>query len=206
MEIIEQYFPELSLSQRRQFEQLAELYKYWNQQINVISRQDIENLYEHHVLHSLAIAKFIQFRKGTEIIDVGTGGGFPGIPLAIFFPECSFYLVEAKRKKIKVVNGIAQALHLHNIFAEPVRSEQVNKRFDFVVCRAVSKLPKFVNLVQKNLRRGNQNALPNGIIYLKGGNLSEEIEPFKKTITIEKISNYFSEAFFETKKIVYLPF
>lgn len=205
MEIIQKYFPRLNEWQIETFTKLKPLYAEWNAQINVISRKDFEQFYEHHVLHSLGIAKFIRFVPGTKILDVGTGGGFPGIPLAIFFPEVQFHLVDSIGKKIKVVNAVVEDLGLKNVKAEQVRAEQLKDKYDFVVSRAVTRLPEFVPWVRKNISKHAQNALPNGIIYLKGGDLREELKPFKKLAFVQDLSEYFEEEFFETKKIVHLP-
>lgn len=205
MDIIIKYFPNLTERQIEQFAQLKELYTFWNEQINVISRKDIDALYEKHVLHSLAIAKIINFKPGTTILDVGTGGGFPGIPLAIMFPETSFLLVDSIGKKIKVVNEVAQALNLTNVQVEQARVEKLKLKFDFIVSRAVTNFPAFLNLVKNKLSKNQKNALPNGIIYLKGGDFDDEIEKYKKIVSVHDISDYFEEEFFETKKIIYLP-
>lgn len=205
MQIIQKYFPKLSKKQLEQFKNTETLYAEWNAQINVISRKDFSEFYERHVLHSLAIAKFIRFASGTKVLDVGTGGGFPGIPLAIFFPEVQFHLVDSIGKKIKVVNEVAASLELKNVTAQQIRAEQLTEKYDFVVSRAVTRLPEFVPWVRKNISKKQFNAIPNGIIYLKGGEISEEIEPFKKNILVQNISDYFEEEFFETKKVVHLP-
>lgn len=204
MDIILKYFPKLSETQIEQFRALDELYTDWNRKINVISRKDVSALYEKHVLHSLAIAKFIRFTNKTEILDVGTGGGFPGIPLAIFFPEVRFHLVDSIGKKIKVVNGVAQSLGLKNVTAEQIRAEQLTTKYDFVVSRAVTRLPDFVAWVKNNISNQQKNAIPNGILYLKGGNIQPEVQPFKKNVFVQNLSEYFEEEFFETKKLVYL--
>lgn len=204
MEIIEKYFPNLTEEQKQKFSKLKELYTFWNEQINVISRKDMDSLYEHHVLHSLAIAKVIQFTPGTKIMDVGTGGGFPGIPLAILFPECSFYCIDSIGKKIKVVVEIANALGLKNITAEHIRVQDIKGKFDFIVSRAVTAFPKFVNMVKKNSKAKDQNSLPNGIIYLKGGDFENEIAEYRSRISLYECSDYFKEEFFETKKVVHL--
>ncbi len=204
MERIKKYFPELKPEQLTQFEQLGSLYSEWNEKINVISRQDIQELYLHHVLHSLSIAKLIQFNEGTTIMDVGTGGGFPGIPLAIMFPEADFYLVDSIGKKIQVVNEIASALKLQNVTAEQKRAEDVGFAFDFIVSRAVTNLPEFVGWVKNNISNGSTNTLENGILYLKGDDALAEIKKMKAGKFIFDISSYFSEEYFETKKIVYL--
>jgi len=205
MNIISKYFPQLNTKQVELFKRLQPLYAEWNAQINVISRKDFSEFYERHVLHSLAIAKFIRFVPGTKILDVGTGGGFPGIPLAIIFPEVKFHLVDSIGKKIKVVNEVVQSLELKNISAEQIRAEQINEKFDFIVSRAVTRLPEFIPWVRKNISQKQRNAIPNGILYLKGGNIEEEIQPFKKNIYIQELSEYFYEDFFETKKLVHLP-
>lgn len=205
MSIIEKYFPKLDALKTQQLKQLQPLYAEWNAKINVISRKDFDEFYERHVLHSLAIAKFINFSPGTKILDVGTGGGFPGIPLAIYFPQVQFHLVDSIGKKIKVVNTVIEELELKNVTAEKIRAEQINEKYDFVVSRAVTRLPEFVPWVKKNISKKYINPLPNGIIYLKGGDLSEEIKPYKKNIFIENLSNYFEEEFFETKKVLHLP-
>lgn len=204
MEILEKYFPDLSEEQREKFSKLKDLYTFWNDQINVISRKDMESLYEHHVLHSLAIAKVINFTPGTKIMDVGTGGGFPGIPLAILYPETNFYLIDSIGKKIKVVNEVASALKLSNVKAEQIRVQQVKDKFDFIVSRAVTAFPKFVNMVRKNSKAKDQNSLPNGILYLKGGDFQDEISGYGSRISLYECSDYFTEEFFETKKVVHL--
>lgn len=206
MQIILNYFHHLNEAKLKLFEQLEPLYSEWNAQINVISRKDFSTFYERHVLHSLAIAKFIRFAPGTKILDVGTGGGFPGIPLAIFFPEVKFHLVDSVGKKIKVVNNVIQSLGLTNVTAEQIRAEQIKEKYDFIVSRAVTRLPEFVSWVRKNILAKQMNAIPNGIIYLKGGDLTAELKPFRKQVFIQEISSYFEEEFFETKKIVHLPF
>lgn len=204
MQVIHTYFPGLSPEQITLFKQLQPVYAGWNAKINVISRKDFSEFYERHVLHSLAICKFIHFTPGTQILDVGTGGGFPGIPLAIFFPGVSFHLVDSVGKKIKVVRNVIQSLQLENVTAEQIRAEQLYGKYDFVVSRAVTRLPEFVNWVQNNIRRKQQNAISNGILYLKGGNLSDEVKPFRKRVFIQDLSHYFEEEFFETKKLVHL--
>ncbi len=205
MTIIKKYFPDITEKQNRQFGFLHELYKEWNSKINVISRKDIDQLYERHVLHSLAIAKIISFKKKTAILDVGTGGGFPGIPLAILFPECNFHLVDSIGKKIRVVQNISQSIELGNVTAEHNRVEKVRGEYDFIVSRAVTAFPVFFNWIKTNIKPDSKNELENGILYLKGGNLEEELKNFKSKIKIFDIYNYFSEPFFETKKIIYLP-
>ncbi len=204
MDIILKYFPKLSERQIQQFRLLEELYADWNQKINIISRKDFSSLYEKHVLHSLGIAKFIRFTEGSEILDVGTGGGFPGIPLAIFFPEIRFHLVDSIGKKIKVVNGVAEALKLQNVSAEQIRAEQIKGKYDFVVSRAVTRLPEFVPWVKGCIAKQQKNAIANGILYLKGGDIQAEIKPFKKNVFVQHLSAYFEEEFFETKKLVHL--
>ncbi len=205
IEVILKYFPELSQNQKKQFEQLQSLYEHWNAQINVISRKDIDLLYERHVLHSLGIAKAMEFKPNTKIMDVGCGGGFPGIPLAILFPECTFYLVDSIGKKIKVVNEIANAIGLKNLKAEHKRAEEVKEKFEFIVSRAVTEFPSFYKWVQNKISNKQFNILPNGILYLKGGDLADELKPFEKRVVIYELNKYFSEEFFETKKVVYLP-
>lgn len=205
MNIITKYFPKISDTQAEAFQKLYPLYADWNSKINLISRKDFEMLYEHHVLHSLAIAKFIKFTPGSTILDVGTGGGFPGIPLAIFFPEVKFHLVDSIGKKIMVVKDVAGNLNLGNVTAEQIRAEQLKDRYDFIVSRAVTTLPEFAGWVRKNISQRQQNAVPNGIIYLKGGNIEGEIKPFKKKAFVQDLSDYYEEEFFSTKKLVYLP-
>jgi 16S rRNA (guanine527-N7)-methyltransferase len=205
MDIILKYFSRLTPEQKMMFEQLLPLYTDWNAKINVISRKDIDQLYERHVLHSLAIAKFIRFTPGTRVLDVGTGGGFPGIPLAVLFPETHFHLVDSIGKKIKVVNAVAESLGLKNVTAEQIRVEQLKGKYDFVVSRAVTQLPEFFSWVQKNISQKQQNAVPNGILYLKGGNLDAETRPYKKRAFVQELSGYFDEEFFETKKLVHVP-
>ena len=202
MDIILKYFPELSSDKIEKFKQLEALYIYWNQRINVVSRKNINELYINHVLHSLAIAKIINFKNKTNILDVGTGGGFPGIPLAILFPDCNFTLVDSIAKKIHVVDSIVNSLKLDNISTSISRVESLNTKHDFIVSRAVTNMPKFMNLTKGRVIKGGHNSLSNGIIYLKGGNLSEELKNIKNQIY--NISDYFEEDFFETKKIVYV--
>lgn len=204
IEILTKYFPDLTDQQMDQFGRLGTLYEEWNSQINVISRKDIEQLYERHVLHSLAIAKVIRFRPGTTILDVGTGGGFPGIPLAILFPETSFMLIDSIGKKIKVVNEVASALSLTNVTAEHIRVEEVKQKFDFVVSRAVTAFPRFVSMVRTKVASQSKNDLPNGILYLKGGDFEEEIEPFRKQIQVYELQSFFKEDFFETKRLIHM--
>ena len=202
MDIILKYFPELSSDKIEKFKQLEGLYIYWNQRINVVSRKNINELYINHVLHSLAIAKIINFKNKTNILDVGTGGGFPGIPLAILFPDCNFTLVDSIAKKIHVVDSIVDSLKLDNIRTSISRVESLNTKHDFIVSRAVTNMPKFMNLTKGRVIKGGNNSLSNGIIYLKGGNLSEELKNIKNQMY--NISDYFEEDFFETKKIVYV--
>jgi len=204
MDIITKYFPKLTSEQTLQISMLEPLYAEWNAQINVISRKDFASLYEKHILHSLAIAKFTRFSSGTKILDVGTGGGFPGIPLAILFPEVQFHLVDSIGKKIKVVNAITESLGLKNTLAEQKRAEQLNEKYDFVVSRAVTTLPEFVPWVKKNISSKQKNAISNGILYLKGGDIQSEINSFRKNIFVQNISDYFEEEFFKTKKLVHL--
>jgi 16S rRNA (guanine527-N7)-methyltransferase len=203
--IIFKYFPNLTQKQQDQFAQLQGLYEHWNAQINVISRKDIDLLYERHILHSLGIAKVMEFKPKTTIMDIGCGGGFPGIPLAILFPEANFYLVDSIGKKIKVVNEVAQALQLKNVKAEHKRAEEVKDKFEFIISRAVTEFPTFYRWVQNKISKNQFNNLPNGILYLKGGDLSEEFKDFKKRTVFYDLKDYFTEEFFETKKVVYLP-
>jgi 16S rRNA (guanine527-N7)-methyltransferase len=204
-EIIFSHFPDLSEKQKEQFVQLGELYIYWNERINVVSRKDMDNFYLHHVLHSLSIAKFIQFKDFTEIMDAGTGGGFPGIPLAILFPEASFYLVDSIGKKIKVVNEVSTSLGLKNVEAEQIRMEQVDRTFDFIVSRAVTYLPDFMRWTGYKFHKKSFNKMNNGILYLKGGDIREEIAAVKRFKTkIYKLDKHFDNEFFETKKLVHV--
>lgn len=206
MDIILKYFPRLTEEQRRQMAALKPLYDEWNSKINVISRKDMDNFYEHHVLHSLAIAHEISFRPGSSILDLGTGGGFPGIPLAIMFPECKFKLIDRTGKKIKVVNEVAQALSLGNVTAEQLSGEEEKGLYDFVVSRAVMPLPDLVKIVRKNIARKNQrNSLPNGLICLKGGDLHAETRPFKNIVSLSDIHEWFKEEWFKEKNLIYLP-
>lgn len=197
------YFPELSEKQKEQFALLPELYNDWNSKINVISRKDMEHFEERHVLHSLGIAKVISFTKGTKIMDVGTGGGFPGIPLAIIFPECEFLLVDSIGKKIKVVNEVAKALGLKNVKAVQIRAEEVKEKFHFVVSRAVTEFPVFYRWVKDKFLKEQLNEMPNGILYLKGGDLHAEFGPMYNHAKVSELKDYFSEDFFESKKVVY---
>ena len=204
MEAILKQFPDLSDNQILQFQKLQSLYEDWNAKINVISRKDIDELYTRHVLHSLGIAKIIEFRPGSKIMDVGTGGGFPGIPLAILFPEVDFYLIDVIAKKIKVVNEVAAGLGLKNVKAEQKRAELVKQEFDFIVSRAVTNMPDFVSWVDDKVSKKQNHELANGILYLKGGDLTEELKAFPKA-TEYNLSDFFTDEFFETKKVVHLP-
>lgn len=205
MELINKYFPNLTDVQRKQLEALDELYRSWNAKINVISRKDIDNLYEHHVLHSLAIAKMLNFKAGTQILDFGTGGGFPGIPLAIMFPDCKFKLIDGTGKKIMVAKEIAQSIGLNNCQAVQLRGEEEREKFDFIVSRAVMPLPDLLRIVRKNVSKHHNNALPNGIICLKGGDVQAEIQPFKKVVEVADISVWFKEEWFKNKYCIFLP-
>ena len=204
MELILKYFPDLTENQIKQFEALESLYKDWNSKINVISRKDIDELYLKHVLHSLGIAKVIQFADDTSILDVGTGGGFPGIPLAILFPNCSFHLVDSINKKLKVINAISETIGLENIKTTHSRVEAINENYDFIVSRAVTSMPVFTQWVRGKVNKKQFNTLKNGILYLKGGDLTEELKDFK-AVKAYLLSDYFEESFFETKKVIYLP-
>ncbi len=205
MNEILKYFPDLSEEQRRQFAALFDLYADWNAKINVISRKDIDNLYEHHVLHSLAIAKLIRFKPGTDVLDFGTGGGFPGIPLAVMFPEVNFKLIDGTGKKIMVATEVAKAIGLKNVAGEHVRGEDERGHYDFIVSRAVMQLPDMFKLMRKNISRRQRNALPNGIITLKGGSLTEEVKPYKNIVNLLPLSEWFKEEWFVGKNIIYLP-
>ena len=204
METIKKYFPHLSERQIEQFSALYELYTDWNSKINVISRKDIENLYLHHVLHSLAIAKYITFKPGTTIMDMGCGGGFPGIPLAIIFPEVKFHLVDSIGKKVRVAAEIAKSIGLTNVITSHSRAEEIKEKYNFVVSRAVMQLPELVKICRKNISKEQNNVLPNGIICLKGGDMSGETQPFKNCCEITDVSSYFEEEFFKDKKVVYV--
>lgn len=204
MELILKYFPDLTEEQKRQFAALYDLYTDWNSKINVISRKDIENLYEHHVLHSLGIAKVIRFKPGTKVMDLGTGGGFPGIPLAILFPEVQFHLVDSIGKKVRVATEIADSIGLKNVTTRHARAEEEKQLFDFVVSRAVMPLTDLLKIIRKNISPKQQNALPNGLICLKGGELERETMPVKNKTTMWNLKEFFGEEFFETKKVVYV--
>ncbi len=203
--LIFQHFPDLTEKQNRQIEQLGSLYKEWNDKINVVSRKDIENIYINHVLHSLGIAKVMSFKPGSEVFDVGTGGGFPGIPLAILFPETNFHLVDSIGKKITVVKEVSAALGLKNVRAEQIRAEEVKGQYDFVVSRAVTRMKEFYSWVNNKTKKDSRNSLDNGILYLKGGDLDEEMDELKQPYSIYNLSDYFKEEFFETKRVVYVP-
>lgn len=204
-DLITKYFPNITARQREQFDALYDLYADWNAKINVISRKDITNLYEHHVLHSLAIAKFINFRDDTNVLDLGTGGGFPGIPLAIMFPNANFKMIDGTCKKIKVATEIANAIGLENVLLQHKRGEEERGKFDFIVSRAVMPLSDMMKIVRKNIAKDNHNAFENGIIVLKGGTLDEELKPFKKIVVQEKLSQWFEEPWFEEKNLIYVP-
>lgn len=204
MLLIHKYFPNLTDIQLKQFEALQGLYEDWNAQINVISRKDIESLYLRHVLHSLSIAKLIQFKAGAKILDIGTGGGFPGVPLAILFPEVKFHLVDSINKKLKVVNGVAESLGLENVYTTHARAESIQGQYDFIISRAVTTMPDFVGWIKNRVAKKSMHPIKNGILYLKGGDLSEELKLYSKA-TLYDLSAYFEEDFFETKKIVHLP-
>nr|WP_319399334.1 16S rRNA (guanine(527)-N(7))-methyltransferase RsmG [uncultured Carboxylicivirga sp.] len=204
MELIDKYFPKLEEDKREKLSLLGKLYSDWNNKINVISRKDMDHFYERHVLHSLSIALFIQFTNNTRILDVGTGGGFPGIPLAIMFPQCEFQLIDSIGKKIKVVQAVAEELGLSNVKAQQIRVENHPEQYDFIISRAVTAFPAFVNLCKNKVSSNNKNAITNGIIYLKGGDFVQELNDFKKRVAITPLSNYFEEEFFETKKIIHL--
>ena len=204
-DLIRTYFPQISDEQQRQFDALDGLYRDWNAKINVISRKDIDNLYEHHVLHSLSIAKVVNFRPGTSILDFGTGGGFPGIPLAILFPECHFKLIDGTGKKIRVAQEVANAIGLKNCLPEHLRGEEEKGKYDFVVSRAVMPLPDLLKIVKKNIGKQQQNALPNGVLCLKGGDLQAELRPFYKIVETTDISSRFTETVIKGKHSSYLP-
>lgn len=204
MDEILSYFPDLTDIQKEQFQKLGVLYHEWNEKINVISRKDIDSLYTKHVLHSLGIAKIMKFEPGSYVLDVGTGGGFPGIPLAILFPETRFYLIDVIAKKIRVVQGVVDALGLKNVKAEQIRAENVKGDFDFIVSRAVTNMPDFVSWVKTKIKKQQKHELKNGILYLKGGDLTEELKDFPKATQYD-LANFFKDEFFETKKVVHLP-
>lgn len=204
-DIISKYFPHLSQKQMSQFEALQGLYGEWNAKINVISRKDIDNLYLHHILHSLAIAKFIDFKQDTNVLDFGTGGGFPGIPLAILFPNANFKLIDGTGKKIRVANEVAHAIGLENVLAQHLRGEEEKGKFDFIVSRAVMPLPDLMKIVRKNVANDQHNALENGVIVLKGGDLQEEMRPYRKIAMVEELSQWFDEEWFKTKNLIYVP-
>lgn len=204
-DIIFRHFPGLSATQKHQFELLFDLYKEWNEKINVVSRKDIDNLYVNHVLHSLGIAKVMEFKPGSTVLDVGTGGGFPGIPLAILFPGTQFHLVDSIGKKITVVNAVAQGLKLNNVKGQQIRAEEIKGEYDFIVSRAVTRLKEFYGWISKKSKKHSVHPLKNGILYLKGGELEEELAELKKECTVYNLSDYFTEEFFETKKVVYVP-
>ena len=204
MDIILKYFPELSEIQKGQFKQLFPLYADWNSKINLISRKDFDHLYERHVLHSLSLAKIIQFKKGTTVMDAGTGGGFPGIPLAILFPDVKFHLVDSTGKKIKVVSEVTKVLELSNVIAERARVEEISGKYDFIISRAVTSLPAFTSWVYKLVSKHNQNNIPNGILYIKGGDIKDELEQLNHRTKIYPVKQYFEEPFFETKKVIHI--
>lgn len=204
-DIISKYFPHLLQKQMSQFEALQGLYGEWNAKINVISRKDIDNLYLHHILHSLAIAKFIDFKQDTNVLDFGTGGGFPGIPLAILFPNANFKLIDGTGKKIRVANEVAHAIGLENVLAQHLRGEEEKGKFDFIVSRAVMPLPDLMKIVRKNVANDQHNALENGVIVLKGGDLQEEVRPYRKIAMVEELSQWFDEEWFKTKNLIYVP-
>jgi len=205
MEEILKYFPSLTETQRKQLEQLDALYRDWNSKINVISRKDIDNLYLHHVLHSLAIAKFTQFKAGARVLDFGTGGGFPGIPLAIMFPDVQFKLIDRTAKKIRVTNEVAQAIGLKNVVAEQKSGEEEKGKYDFVVSRAVMPLPDLIKIVRKNIAKDSRNSIENGVIVLKGGDIKDEIKPFNHIAEVDEISQWFTEDWFQEKYVIYIP-
>ena len=203
--IIFNYFPQLTEKQKKQFEQIGPLYREWNEKINLVSRKDVENLYINHILHSLGIAKVMEFKPGASVLDVGTGGGFPGIPLAILFPETQFHLVDSIGKKITVVNAVSEAIGLTNVKVEQIRAEEIKAKYDFVVSRAVTRMQEFYGWMNNKIKDKSNHTLDNGILYLKGGDLDEEMNELKKRYSLYNLTEYFKEEFFETKKVVYLP-
>ena len=205
IDLITKYSPEINERQKEQFNALDSLYRDWNAKINVISRKDIDNLYEHHVLHSLAIAKMIRFREGTNVLDFGTGGGFPGIPLAIMFPEANFKLIDGTGKKILVTEKVVEAIGLENVMAAQMRGEDERGKFDFVVSRAVMPLPDLMKIVRKNIAPDQHNSLPNGLLVRKGGNVQEEVKPFRRIAQTEAVKQWFEELWFDEKYIIYIP-
>ena len=205
IEIIKKYFPHLTPKQEEQFAALDALYHDWNAKINIISRKDIDNLYEHHILHSLAIAKRINFREGTNVLDFGTGGGFPGIPLAIFFPEANFKLIDGTGKKVRVAQEVADAIGLDNVLPAHIRGEEEKGKFDFIVSRAVMPLPDLMKIIKKNIATDQHNVLPNGVIVLKGGNLDKELKPYKHIAEKTELSQWFDEEWFKEKYLIYVP-
>lgn len=204
VDLILHYFPKLTLDQRQKIATLDKLYLEWNEKINVISRKDTDNFYERHVLHSLAISKIIEFKKDTKILDIGTGGGFPGVPLAIMYPECNFFLVDSIGKKVKVVNEVCKALGLSNVIGMHERAENINDKFDFIVSRAVTAMPKFLSWTKGKFTKENRNDLKNGILYLKGGDLEGEMADVNKKIQYYAIEDFYAESFFKSKKVVYI--
>ena len=205
MKIILKYFPDLTQEQIEKFSQLQDVYREWNDKINVISRKDIDFLYDHHVLHSLAITKFIKFPDNSTVLDVGTGGGFPGIPLAIMFPNCKFQLIDSIAKKIKVVTAVKNDLNLTNVQTEQTRVEKVTEQFNFIVSRAITTFPKFVSIVRKNIIQDPTGDVKNGIVYLKGGEFKNEIIAFRNKVTVYELSDIFKEVYYESKKMIYFP-
>jgi 16S rRNA (guanine527-N7)-methyltransferase len=203
--IIQKYFPQLNEKQKQQFAALGDLYKDWNEKINVISRKDVENIYTNHILHSLGIAKVMSFKPGARVLDVGTGGGFPGVPLAILFPETQFHLVDSIGKKITVVNEVVKGADIKNVRGEQIRAEQIKDKYDFVVSRAVTRMKEFYGWVNNKVKADSIHSLDNGILYLKGGDLDEELNELKKPYSLYNLSDYFTEEFFETKKVVFMP-
>ncbi|HIP37111.1 MAG TPA: 16S rRNA (guanine(527)-N(7))-methyltransferase RsmG [Crocinitomix sp.] len=204
VDLIYKYYPRLTQIQKEQFAKLFDLYKDWNSKINVVSRKDFDSFYLKHVLHSLGIAECINFKDGSEVLDVGTGGGFPGIPLAIMFPNTHFLLVDGIGKKIKVANGVIEALGLKNVKAKQIRAEEIKHKFDFIVSRAVTQMPVFLTWVRKKIKKQDKNAYPNGLLYLKGGDLTDELKPIREYYEIVNLNQFFKEDFFETKKVVYI--